>query len=251
MQLIAPAVIVILALLTSSISAAARSFQPWRDHPEFDDPSAARVVWQLDFAEARTPARTFLSEQGFVFEKEMAIDGKIQLFTEKNRLVLQAVLPAFGLATKRDLPPTTANWLLIEWGVDRFPRTADWQRGVRREAVMVYLFFGQPQPADRFFLPQSPYFIGHFLGQFEQPRQPFTGRSYRQTGRYVCLATPEPGQLVSSAFHFADAFRRWYHSETVPPVTGIAIAVDTSGLPDGTSSAFINRIALVHNQQQR
>ncbi len=243
-------VIILLTLLAAPVSAADRPLQPWRDAPAFASPST-RLVWQLDFTGAQTPARTLLSDHGFVFEKEMADNGAIEVLSGENRLVLRTSAPAFGLAAKRDLPPIMANWLLIEWGVDRFPPTADWQQGVRREAIMVYLFFGRPQPADRFFLPQSPYFIGHFLGQFEQTRQPFVGKSYRQTGRYVCLATPEPGQLVSTAFHFADAFRRWYRGETVPPVTGIAISVDTSGLPDGSSSAFINRIALVRSPQHR
>jgi hypothetical protein len=240
--------IILLALLSAPVFAAGQTLQRY-GVPSLDDPST-RAIWQLDFTGPSSVARTILADDGFVFEEDMAADGAIELLSEKGCLLLRTSKPAFGLVAKRDLPPGKTNWLVIEWGVGRFPETANWQRGVRREAIMIYLFFGQPQPADRFFLPQSPYFIGHFLGQHEPPRQPFIGNSYRQTGRYVCLATPEPGQLVSTAFNFADAFHRWFDSETVPPVTGIAIAMDTSGLADGSSSAFIKRIALVHNPEK-
>ncbi|MBE0582185.1 MAG: hypothetical protein IH612_00325, partial [Desulfofustis sp.] len=108
----------------------------------------------------------------------------------------------------------------------------------------------EPQPADRLFLPATPFFIGPFLGRSEQLFYPFIGKSYRQTGRYVCLATPEPGQVVVSRFHFAEAFRRWFNRQEVPPVSGVAIEVDTTGLPGGSSSAFIKRISLVHNEQE-
>jgi hypothetical protein len=248
MYLVIP-LIFLLALQTDSVLADTQQSNPSTCSRD-PDKTQSRIIWQLDFAAGAESVRDFMSGQGFTFEKELTAGGTIEIFGENDRLILQAPVPAFGLATKRDLPSNPANWLILEWGVDRFPDSADWSQGINREAIMVYLFFGEPRPSDHLFLPATPFYIGHFLGRSEQLFHPFIGKRYRQTGRYVCLATPEPGQEVVSKFHFAEAFRRWFNHQEAPPVSGIAIEVDTTDLPGGSSSAFIKRISLVHSEQE-
>ncbi|NNK93874.1 MAG: hypothetical protein HKP41_05935 [Desulfobacterales bacterium] len=204
--------------------------------------TSAEQIWEIDFTALPNNVRQELTGQGFSFEKGMSKGKKIHIVTDDNNLKISTTRPAFGFMIKKDLQIQQANWLEIEWGIERYPEAANWDNSKNREAVMVYLFFGDPLPADHFYLPDSPFFIGMFLGKHEVAKRPYIGGNYTATGRYVCLDNPAPGQLITSRFNYSQAFKTWFDQATTPPVTGIAIEVDTGGLPDGLSSAFIKRI---------
>lgn len=89
-------------------------------------------------------------------------------------------------------------------------------------------------------------FLGLFLGEHEPVLHPFTSENYPENGKYVCLGNPPPGQRIVSRLDLGVAFRDWFGNRPVPPLTGIAIEVDTRGLAEeqGTSSAFIHHIGL-------
>jgi hypothetical protein len=91
-----------------------------------------------------------------------------------------------------------------------------------------------------------PLFLGMFLGKHEPPLTTFVGDNYPATGRYVCLGNPPPQQTITTRLNLRDAFRDWFGNNDIPPVTGIAIEVDTRDLPaEGAwSSAFIYQISL-------
>lgn len=201
-------------------------------------------LWGLSFGETQAPARQALEQLGFSLEKEMEDEDKITLMTVEDRLHINAESPAFGLMVKKDINLEDSEIIEIEWGIHQYPEGADWDSEINREAIMVYLFFGEPIDADKFYLPDSPMFLGLFLCRDEQQLMPYLGKNYRETGRYICLGEPEQGETVTTSFNFDQAFREMFDTDEVLPVTGLGIEVDTSDLPDGTSSAFIKYIGL-------
>ena len=59
------------------------------------------------------------------------------------------------------------------------------------------------------------------------------------------MGNPRPGQMITTRLNIPKVFHDWIGHRAMPPITGIAIEVDTSDLPAGaTSSAFIKRISL-------
>ena len=185
---------------------------------------------------------TDLLELGFTFEKAMDNNDKISLSGKQNRLQIDAKKPAFGLIIDKSLNLVDREIIEIEWGVNQYPQGANWDESLNREAIMIMLFFGDPQKADRIYLPDSPYFIGLFLCENDKQESPYIGNNYKETGRFVCLGNPKPGEAVRSTFNFSKAYMEWFGMSEVPPVTGIAIEVDTTDLADGKSSAFIKQI---------
>ena len=202
------------------------------------------MLWNIDFTTFPDDVRQELLNRNFQFKKAMTDKDKIQLSIDNHRLNISTNKPAFGLLVREDLHLEQADSVEIVWGITSYPEKADWSNGKNQEALMIYFFFGEPVDADRFYLPDSPYFIGLFLGQHEDPLTPYKGKSYSKTGRYICLGNPRPGQAITSRFNLADAYRDMFSIENVPPITGVAIEVDTGSLEDGKASSFIQRISL-------
>jgi hypothetical protein len=112
---------------------------------------------------------------------------------------------------------------------------------------MVHLFFGTEKlPSGSWFVPDSPSFLGLFLCERDRINHPYIGRMFKEGGRYICLDHPPPGKIVVSRFDTNSAFRSAFGRETVPPISGIAISIDTSNASgDGRAKSFIKRISFV------
>ncbi len=206
----------------------------------------AASLWSLDFAALSATVRKDLVNLGFNLEHQMANENKIHLAAENGGLRLETAGQVFGFMVKKDLRIDNIDHIDIEWGVNHYPPGANWGEGKNNEPLMVILFFGEPQPGKHFYLPEAPFFIGMFLGKYEPLQQPYTSKSYPATGRYVCLGNPEPGATIISRLDIAKAFPLWFSGRNMPPVTGIAIEIDTGQLSEGvTSSAFINSVRLL------
>lgn len=206
--------------------------------------NSAEQILEIDFTALPDNVRQELTGQGFSFEKGMSKGEKIHIITDNKYLKISTTRPAFGFMIKKNLLKKQANWLEIEWGIERYPEAVNWDNSKNREAVMVYLFFGGTVPAEHLYLPDTPFFIGMFLGKHEVAEKPYIGGNYAATGRYVCLDNPTPGQMITSRFNFSQAFKTWFDQATILPVTAIAIDADTGGLPGGLSSAFIKHNSL-------
>jgi hypothetical protein len=202
-------------------------------------------LWKLDFSLLAEPARKALLDLGFTFEKQMRDENKILITLDNGNLTFTATDQAFGYMVKKELYITDAKWLKIEWGAEAYPPSGDWQNDMRYEPLMIIFFFGEPIPNDSFFLPDMPSFVGMFLGKKEIPLQQYASPNYPETGRYVCLGNPDPGQAIVSEINLAQHFSALFAGQDMPPITGIAIEVDTGELPYGaTSSAFVKNISL-------
>ncbi len=209
------------------------------------DLPAATSLLAIDFSTLSATVHKDLVNFGFTFEKQMKDDNKIHLAAENGHLKISTSGQAFGFMVKKELHIDRPNQLEIKWGVETYPPGADWRYGKNYEPLMVVLFFGEPLPSNHLFLPDTPLFIGMFLGGHEPPLLPYTSKNYSNTGRYVCLGNPEPGRMITSRLDIAKAFHLWFGGREMPPVTAIAIEVDSGELSLGeSSSAFIKSISL-------
>jgi hypothetical protein len=131
----------------------------------------------------------------------------------------------------------------IEWGVLAFPADTSYERGMRLDAVMVYVFFGDKKfPSGSLLVPSTPYFFGLFLCNSDRVGYPYVGRYFKKSGRYICLDRAKIGATVTSVFPIAEAFVRFFKLK-VPPISGVAIAIDTkTAQDDGTATGFVKRI---------
>lgn len=208
------------------------------------------VLLSLDFTTIGPDARQWLKRNGFILKKDMENDRFVRLAGSKERgLLISVEQSAFGLAVRRDLDLHDVGRVEVQWGVTRYPKGADWLRGVHREPLMVTLFFGTEQEADHFYLPDSPFFIGLFLCKDGSRESPYLGKSYRQTGRYYCFDDAENNLSGGSIINMAAAYKKWFAVDVVPPLTGIGIEVDTSGLADGRGSAWLKKIVVYKRMQ--
>ncbi len=206
-------------------------------------PDHHQVIYKIDFTNIRQEPSSWLRSQGFSLEKEADKPSFITIDASEKGLLLNIKKPAMGMFVKDDLYLENVTFVRIEWGVDVYPVGASWEKGVNREPLMISLSFGGKVNADRFFLPDIPYFIGMFLCQDEPILKPYIGNSYRRTGRYICLDRPEPGITIISFFEVGSAFQQWFNKKNTPPITGLVINVDTSGLANGKAEAHLRKIS--------
>jgi hypothetical protein len=217
------------------------------------DMHSSGILYQLDFAQAGKDGRAWLMKHGFTLKRDMDKNGAVQVTqsNDGNGLCFRTDQPAFAVAVKDGLSLEDMGKVAVQWRVEQYPTGASWEKRVNREAIMVTLFFGPPVEADHFYLPDSPFFIGLFLCQNDQINFPYTGKSYRKTSRFVCLDRPDNGTTVVSRFKVDDAYRKWFATDTVPPLTGIGIELDTSGLDKGLSKACLEKITLYRNRERQ
>jgi hypothetical protein len=210
-------------------------------------PSQANdVVHQFDFGgEPTTPARNVLASMNFLLKQDATDEHKINLYHTKDALHVQVDKPAFGIIVhEQDIPG--ANHIRLHWGVSTYPQGASYEHGVDNEAIMVYVFFGHEKySSGSMFVPDSPYFIGFFLCPKNSDRlaQPYAGHYYKKTGRFICVDHPGQGMTAISELNLADEFQKSFGLNSVPPISGISIEVDTtSSKNDGKAAAFLQRI---------
>ena len=206
--------------------------------------SAPSVVYSVDFSGfAGGSALKWLESRGFVPKQDASNSRRVVYSVAHDTLMLETKTRAFGLllneADVRDY-----SRIRIEWGVDAFPPGASYEKGIRSEAVMVYVFFGKERhPSGSLFIPDSPYFIALYLCESEATNQPFTGRYHHASGRFVCVDRPSPGASVTTDFPIAETFTRIFGKDQAPDISGIGIAIDTANVKGGgVAKSFIRKI---------
>ena len=188
----------------------------------------------------------WLAGKGFKTQQDAANAGKVVYTFDKRSLVQETRKPALGLLINEvDIP--TYSRIRIEWGVEAFPPGASYTKGVRSDAVMVYVFFGSEKiSSGSLLIPNSPYFIGLFLCASDPTDHPFKGRYFHAGGRYVCVDHAAIGQTVVTDYPIADAFERFFDKGAAPEVSGLGLAIDTdSAKGDGVAKAFIKKIEFI------
>jgi len=198
--------------------------------------------------EAGADCYAWLQQNGFVLKKGAADRGNFKLSFAQDGLMVQADKPALGLIVKDGLQVKNFKHMVIKWGVINYPPGANWDKEVHNEPLMVYVFFGdQRYSSDSMFIPNSPPFIGFYLGKQDKVGRYRTGRHFTTGGRYVCLANPPAGRVVMSDINLVEAFKKAFGDSIAMPsyISGISIESDTSDLVSSSRSvSFIKSIEI-------
>jgi hypothetical protein len=207
------------------------------------------VVYRLDFSDyPGGPVEAWLESKGFRFEEAAKHRHQLEFSIKDGALILEAKEQIRGFLYKESLNIEKFSKVRLEWGIIKYPEGASYERGIRNEALMVYISFGHEKiSSGNILLPNTPYFIGLFLCKNDKLHTPYIGRYYQEGGRFVCLDHPEPHQTVVSEFDLVTAFRTYFAKSEVPPITGLNFGVDTSDAGDGgRAAAFIKRLEFIY-----
>jgi hypothetical protein len=185
----------------------------------------------------------WLAGKGYELKREA---GKVVFVPAGNNLVLETKEKAAALLVIKVNVPTYSK-IRIKWGVNVFPPGASYVKGIRSEAIMVYVFFGSKTiPSGSSFIPDIPYFIGLSLCESDPVGEGFTGRYFKAGGRYVCISRAQKGEALTTEYAIADAFRQLFGQGEVPAITGLGVAIDTeSAKGNGVARSFISQIELL------
>lgn len=186
---------------------------------------------------------SWLGARGFVPKQDASDARKVVYSASPSALVLETRSRAFGLLLN-EIDVRDVSHVRIAWGVDAFPPGASYEKGVRAEAAMVYIFFGRERHASgSLFIPDSPYFLALYLCESEATDTPFRGRYHHASGRFICVARPPLGATVATDFPIAATFKQVFGKAEVPDVSGIGIAIDTANARgSGVAKSFIKTI---------
>lgn len=186
---------------------------------------------------------TWLGGKGFSPKQDASNARRVVYSASPRDLTLETRTRAFGLLLN-EMDVRDASRVQIEWGVDAFPPGASYEKGVRAEAIMLYIFFGKKRHASgSLFIPDSPYFLALYLCESEATNKPFRGRYHHASGRFICVDRPKLGATVATDFPIAETFKRVFGKAEVPDVSGIGLAIDTANVSgSGIAKSFIRKI---------
>jgi len=203
------------------------------------------VNYLLDFSDYKSgPIDSWLKEKGFKFERDAQDRKKLDLDVNENGLVLGAKKAMFGIMVNEGVDLDKFSSIRLEWGINKYPEGASWEKNVNNETLTVIVFFGYDKVSSgHLLIPNSPYFIGFFLGREEVVGKSYVGRYFKKSGRYVCLGNPKTGELVTSEYDLVSAFKQEFKRNKVPPISGVALAIDTTKAKDGgKAGAYLRSI---------
>ena len=202
------------------------------------------VIYEIDFTAAAIKVddiRSWMETEGFLFKSDADSNKKLELTFKNEALNLKAKAGIFAIMPK-ELDVVGANKIRITWGINKFPKNASYKNGINNEALMVYVYYGKEKlSSGSIFIPGSPYFIGLFLGENEDVGEIRLGRHFKDSGRFICVATPKVGEIVTSEFDLNKGFNDSFgENKNVPAISGIALEIETS--KSGESDSFIKKI---------
>ena len=186
---------------------------------------------------------SWLAGKGFAPKQDASNPRRVAYSASPSELELETKTRAFGLLLK-EMDVQDASRVRIEWGVNAFPQGASYEKQIRAEAVMVYIFFGKERHASgSLFIPDSPYFLALYLCESEATNTPFKGRYHHASGRFICVDRPQLGATVTTDFPIAETFKRVFGKAEVPDISGIGLAIDTANVRgSGVAKSFIRKI---------
>ena len=206
------------------------------------------VKFLLDFSDYKSgPIDSWLKEKGFKIERDAQDRKMLDLDVNENGLVLEAKKAMFGIMVNEGVDLEEFTSIRLEWGINKYPKGASWEKNVNNETLTVIVFFGYDKMSSgHLLIPNSPYFIGFFLGWEEVVGKSYVGRYFKKSGRYVCLGNPKPGELVTSEYDLVSAFKREFKQDKVPLISGVALAIDTTKANDGgKAGAYLRSIEIL------
>lgn len=203
---------------------------------------------EIDFKDAYSTDGTgdmyqWLTDKGFTLEQSAKNKSKTRFTATENGIVMEALSPSQAILMFRKGHLAKYRDVEITWGVNKFPKGANYDKGRRNEAVMFYAFFGTEMiDSGSVFIPNSPYFLALRLCEKEEVGKLHQGGYFHKGGRFICMAHPKPGEVVTTTYDLRSAFKEAFGKEA-PPLTAIGLEFDTTGAGDGgKSSSFVQNI---------
>ena len=197
-----------------------------------------KVLYSFDFGKQPAgDAIPILKSKGFEFmldSKKLNLklaNGRLEFGTDKR------VAGLFGVLFKKPIKNVAS--VVIEWGVEKFPKGADWEKGNNRLAVGAIIALGTERFSNGVpFAEPVPYFFGPFIGEKEHVGKRYLGKLYKKSGRYYCVSNKKG--LITTRFNIDGKFRREFGKAT-PPLTAFSFQMNTKNTTGG-AKAFVKKI---------
>lgn len=205
---------------------------------------AQQIIHEFDFSnQPEGSALPWLKRQGFEFKlglenlKPRFENGVLRVSTDVEEAGL------FGYVFPEGKELKSVKRLKIEWGVDVFPDGADWEHGINRVPLAIMISFGRERLSSGlpFGIYAAPYFISPFIGKMETDGKAFTGRLWKEGGRYVAVQMISEGTPMTSVIELDSLFNSLFSKAPTPPVTAIGIQMNTKDTK-GKASAWVKRL---------
>lgn len=210
--------------------------------------STEKMVYVIHFNDYQSGSEEdWLLGKGFQFKEDARYRNRVGLEVDDNSLIIEAKQRALGILINETVNISDFTFVEIDWGINKFPKGASYEQGVRNEAIMLMIFMGDERlPSGSIFIPNSPYFIGLFpcYGD-DRVNHPYIGSYFKKGGRYVCVDKPAIRETITTRFNLLNAYRNYFDKERDddPGISGIALLLNTKKAGDkGKSSAFIHEI---------
>jgi len=200
--------------------------------------SDGKVLYRFDFSKQSSgSAQKVLEPKGFEFlldadKLHMTLaDRGITFWTDEQYAGI------FGVHFKK--PIDNVGSVVIEWGVEKFPKGADWEKGNNRLALGAFIVLGTEKFSSGVpFAQKVPYFLGPFIGEKEKVGKRYLGKLYQKSGRYYCVSNKKG--LVTTRFDIDSTFQKEFGKPT-PPLTAFGFQMNTKNTTGG-AKAFVKTI---------
>jgi len=208
------------------------------------------LVHSIDFSkQPEGDARPWLEKKGYILELDAS---EIDVKFHNNQLNLETIEEKVGIFALKLAPENYLKNITsidIEWGVIRQPEGADWENGNNRVPIALMFFFGTEKISSGlpFGINSSPYFLSPFIGHKEVPGKVYTGKLYKEGGRYLCVAVSDGSEeVIKSTIKINPRYMKLFKKGKIPELTGIAFQMNTEDTQGG-ASAFIRKLDFYSN----
>ena len=103
-----------------------------------------------------------------------------------------------------------ATKVIIQWGVIKYPRGANYDNNQKYSAISLNVAFGREKFSSGFpFVPSAPYFFSLFPGEKEPTGKFYKYKYWKNTSRHVCVSQGiAEGALITTEFNLKDNFTK-------------------------------------------
>jgi len=205
--------------------------------------AGGKVLYSLDFTKQKDgDAKAWLRSKGF---KLMLDASKLSMRFKEGKLVISTsgeYAGMIGIQFPANRYLKNIGSVKIVWGVDRFPKGADWARGNNRLAIGALIALGTEKLSSGLPLGinAAPPFFGPFIGKKERVGGRYLGKLYKKGGRYYCVSNKNGGTTVTTNFNISQKYQQEF-KKAAPPVTAFAFQMNTEDTSGG-AQAFIKSI---------
>jgi hypothetical protein len=193
-----------------------------------------------------------LEAAGFIIKKD---NGSVQRTIENGRLYLRPEKNKLFIAVKQFSPALEIDSVRIYWGVDSFPKDANWDEGIKREAICVGITMDTDwKPKKEYIVPilnigkcpSLPSFL-LVLTENKPNKRYYKGNVCKAANRFGCTHyNKNIGSITKSIISVKQDFKNAFGVDLDGPIVAVTIEIDARGLK-GKVESFIERIDFVGN----